>query len=140
MLVWGLIMMFIAVPVFTYIYGKRWYCSWVCGCGGLAETLGDPYRQLSDKSLKAWRFERWIIHGVLLAAILMTILVLITFFTGSDKIGFLNSGAIRTWYGFFIGAAFSGVIGTGFYPLMGNRMWVSFWLSTLCLFRFGTTL
>jgi polyferredoxin len=26
---------------------KRWYCSWVCGCGGLAETAGDSYRHLS---------------------------------------------------------------------------------------------
>jgi hypothetical protein len=23
---------------------KRWYCSWVCGCGGLAETAGDSFR------------------------------------------------------------------------------------------------
>jgi len=51
MLGWGIALFAIGVPLFTYLYGKRWYCSWVCGCGGLAETLGDPYRQLSDKSL-----------------------------------------------------------------------------------------
>ncbi len=56
-------------PLLTYFFGKRWYCSWVCGCGGLAETLGDPYRQLSDKSLKSWRVERWLVHGVLVFAI-----------------------------------------------------------------------
>ena len=65
MLVWGIALFVIGVPVFVYFFGKRWYCSWVCGCGGLAETMGDPYRQLSDKSLNAWRVERWLIHGVL---------------------------------------------------------------------------
>ncbi len=29
-------------------------------------------------------------------------------------------------YGFLIGAAFSGVIGVGFYPLLGNRVWCRF--------------
>jgi polyferredoxin len=126
MLVWGIVLIVIAVPVITYFYGKRWYCSWVCGCGGLAETLGDPYRQLSDKSLRAWKFERWIIHGVLVAAVVMTALVLYTFFSGQSQLGFLNSYDVRTWYGFLIGSAFAGVVGTGFYPLMGNRMWCRF--------------
>ena len=33
-----------------------------------------------------------------------------------------NSNTVRTWYGFIIGSAFAGVVGTGFYPLMGNRV------------------
>jgi polyferredoxin len=126
MLVWGIILIVIGVPVITYFYGKRWYCSWVCGCGGLAETFGDPYRQLSDKSLRAWKFERWIIHGVLVFAIVMTILVLYTYFSGGKHLGFLDSDSIRGWYGFLIGSAFAGVVGTGFYPLMGNRVWCRF--------------
>ncbi|MCB1314483.1 MAG: 4Fe-4S binding protein, partial [Leptospiraceae bacterium] len=40
----ALFMTVIATPLLTFLYGKRWYCSWVCGCGGLAETLGDPFR------------------------------------------------------------------------------------------------
>ena len=126
MLVWGIIASLVAVPVLTYFYGKRWYCSWVCGCGGLAETLGDPYRQLSDKSLRAWKIERYLIHGVLVFAIVMTGLVLYTFFTGSSNILFLNSYNVRSFYGFAIGSVFAGVIGTGFYPLMGNRVWCRF--------------
>ena len=122
-LVWGLLFSFIAIPFFTYKYGKRWYCSWVCGCGGLAETLGDPFRQLSDKSLKAWKIERYLIYGVLVFAVLMTIAVLINFFT-HDGFGFAYS--LRSWYGFLIGSIFSGVVGTGFYPLMGSRIWCRF--------------
>ncbi len=126
MIGWGLALTIVAVPVGVYFFGKRWYCSWVCGCGGLAETLGDPYRQLSDKSVKAWKFERISIHSVLVFAIVMTAGVLYTYFTGSAEVVGISTYKIREWYGAGIGAAFAGVVGTGFYPLMGNRVWCRF--------------
>ncbi|MBK6264695.1 4Fe-4S binding protein [Marivirga sp. S37H4] len=126
MLGWGIALIIIAVPLFTYLYGKRWYCSWVCGCGGLAETAGDPYRQLSDKSLKAWKFERISVHSVLVFAVVMTIAVLYSYFTESQTLAGINTYSIRSVYGFAIGSIFAGVIGTGFYPLMGNRVWCRF--------------
>ncbi|MEM6828946.1 MAG: 4Fe-4S dicluster domain-containing protein [Bacteroidota bacterium] len=193
MFVWGITLFVIGVPVFVFFFGKRWYCSWVCGCGGLAETAGDPFRQLSDKSTEAWQIERFLIHGVLVFGILMTALVIYNFFGGdfyfglnkwvvggsltvvgvglywyhrkkfpqmSGKkvrnvvigiVGFfllgivfsessvfakyipidgdkfnISSLNIRTVYGFMIGSIFSGVVGTGFYPFMGNRVWCRF--------------
>ncbi len=125
-LVWGIFLAIVGVPLMTYFFGKRWYCSWVCGCGGLAETAGDPFRQMSDNSLKAWRVERYVIHGVFVAAIVMTVLVLYTFFTGNYQFLGMESYQLRSWYGFLIGAGFSGVVGTGFYPVMGNRVWCRF--------------
>ncbi|MCW3091544.1 MAG: putative transrane protein of unknown function [Ferruginibacter sp.] len=186
-LLFGLAMIFIISPVLTYFYGKRWYCSWVCGCGGLAETAGDPFRHLSSKKLNAWKFERWSIHTVLVLIVLTTIAVLYTFLgdpanktwitkdeftigvviflsvviavififkrkqldkdvkytlaalgiivvgsilinflSGQKNILFIDSNQLRSWYGFAIGAAFSGVIGVGFYPLMGSRVWCRF--------------
>ena len=130
MLVWGIALTAIIVPIMVYFYGKRWYCSWVCGCGGLAETLGDPYRQLSDKSLLSWKIERWLIHGVLVFATFMTALTLYVYFAHIESwkvIAFgISAYDVQTWYGFFIGSIFSGVIGTGFYPIMGNRVWCRF--------------
>ncbi len=126
MLGWGIALIIVAVPVFVYFFGKRWYCSWVCGCGGLAETLGDPYRQLSNKSVKAWKVERWMIHGVLVFAIIMTVGVIYTYWSGSSWVLFFDSYQLREIYGVFIGAGFAGVVGTGFYPLMGNRVWCRF--------------
>ena len=112
---------------FVFFFGKRWYCSWVCGCGGLAETAGDSFRQLSDKSLKAWNIERYLIHAVLVFAVLMTIGVLYSFITGSNTMfGIDTYTYLRKPYGFLIGSMFSGVIGTGFYPIMGNRVWCRF--------------
>ena len=188
MFFWGIMLVVIGVPLMVYFLGKRWYCSWVCGCGGLAETMGDPWRQLSDKSLRAWKFERWIIHGVLIFAILMTAATLYSFlpsgnywvsratflvvftvllvgamaigvqaylkgkmeisrtgislglafgvgivllnlyylFVGGDNYLFASTGNVQKWYGFLIGAGFAGVVGTGFYPIMGNRVWCRF--------------
>lgn len=126
MLGWGILMILVISPLLTWFYGKRWYCSWVCGCGGLAETAGDSFRHLSDKSLGAWKLERWLVHGVLVFVVVMTALVLYTWFTGKAEVGFLNSNSIRSWYGFLIGAAFSGVVGVGFYPLLGSRVWCRF--------------
>ena len=188
MLFWGILLIVVGVPLMVHLVGKRWYCSWVCGCGGLAETLGDPWRQLSDKSLRAWKVERYLVHGVLVFAIVMTAATLYSYLpngdywinrssfliifsllllgamgialnayrknkfeisklgitlgvafgvglvalnlfylgTGSDTYLFGNTGAVQKWYGFLIGAAFAGVVGTGFYPMMGNRVWCRF--------------
>jgi polyferredoxin len=189
MLLFGIALIFIISPILTYFYGKRWYCSWVCGCGGLAETAGDPFRQLSSKKMYAWKFERWSIHLVLVFAFVMTIAViysflgsktgaalsiitkeqfiwgtvilltllivsilifkrkamdkdalftlgtvgiiiigaiLINYFSNEKNILFVSSYQLREWYGFGVGAAFSGVIGVGFYPLLGSRVWCRF--------------
>jgi len=130
MFVWGVLLTLVIIPIMVYFYGKRWYCSWVCGCGGLAETLGDPYRQLSDKSLFSWKVERWLIHGVLAFAIGMTALTLYVYFSKIPSWKELTLGIsvydVQTWYGFFVGSIFSGIIGTGFYPILGNRVWCRF--------------
>lgn len=133
MFVWGILLTLVIVPLFTYFYGKRWYCSWVCGCGGLAETLGDPFRQQSDKSLRAWQIERYVIHTVMVFVVLMTIVQIYHYYYNYyygeyyTKLSFyffeLDMYQVRTWYGFLIGSVFAGVVGTGFYPLMGNRVW-----------------
>lgn len=186
---WGIILFLIATPVLTYYVGKRWYCSWVCGCGGLAETAGDSFRQLSSKKESAWKIERWVVHSVMVFVLIMTvaalwpyfsgkeyvigfatitktsfyifislilvgfglgfyflsrkfnnkllliaaiitgivfILLSVGYFTGIKDIFFLESKAIKKTYGFLVGAAFAGVIGVGFYPVLGNRVWCRF--------------
>ena len=187
LLIFGIVSIFIITPILTYKYGKRWYCSWVCGCGGLAETVGDPFRQLSDKRLFAWQVERWVIHSVLVFVVLMTTAVIYTYlgydpdkywltrdlflllvalfltaifvltmvfkrgelgkdarygaigyfviiialilmykFSAVDKIFLFEAESLRSTYGFLIGSIFSGVIGTGFYPIFGSRVWCRF--------------
>ncbi len=122
---WGTIMTFIATPVLTYFYGKRWYCSWVCGCGALAETAGDSFRTLSDKSLRAWKIERYLIYSVLVFITITTILLWVNSYMQGGVFGKATMTISKT-YSFLIGSMFSGVIGTGFYPILGNRVWCRF--------------
>lgn len=126
-LVWGILLFLVVTPIITYFVGKRWYCSFVCGCGGLAETAGDSFRHLSSKKVSAWKFERYMIHGVLVFVFIMTGAVLYNYFTNTNTILGLNTYTyLRQPYGFLIGAAFSGVIGVGFYPMLGSRVWCRF--------------
>lgn len=125
MIIWGAIMTFIATPLLTYKYGKRWYCSFVCGCGGLAETMGDPFRQHSDKSIKAWKLERITVYSVLVFVTVTTMLLWVNSIQQGALLGEI-SGSFSKAYGFFIGSIFSGVVGTGFYPIFGSRVWCRF--------------
>jgi polyferredoxin len=122
---WGVMMIFVATPILTYFFGKRWYCSWVCGCGGLSNTLGDPWRQLSDKSRRAWKIELRSIYSVLLFIIVTTALLWLNSFCGGKILGDLSIGFAKT-YGFLIGAVFASVAGVSFYPLLGSRIWCRF--------------
>jgi ferredoxin-type protein NapH len=122
---WGAAMTFVATPVLTYFYGKRWYCSWVCGCGALAETTGDSFRTLSDKSLNAWRIERYLIYSVLVFIVIVTVLLWINSYQQGGLFGDASL-TVSKWYSFLIGSMFAGVVGTGFYPILGNRSWCRF--------------
>ncbi|MDC7994227.1 4Fe-4S binding protein [Altibacter sp. HG106] len=85
MLIFGIVSVFVITPILTYKYGKRWYCSWVCGCGGLAETAGDPFRHLSDKSTGAWKVERWVVHSVVVFVTVMTTAVVFSYLRQNES-------------------------------------------------------
>jgi len=117
----------VAFPLLGYFFGKRFYCSWICGCGGLANTAGDSFRHLSDKSPKAWRFEKVSIYSVLVVAVLSTVVVALNWAIGKDHPSFSAFAFdVQKWYGFVVGAFFAGVLGVGLYPLMGTRVWCRF--------------
>ena len=122
---WSIILLVLATPLLTYFYGKRWYCSWVCGCGALAETVGDDLRHLSSMSQRSWTVERWTIYPVLGIITIITILLWQQHVDPSPQLSGVVSHANRI-YGFVIGGLFSGVIGVGFYPIFGARIWCRF--------------
>ena len=87
--------------------------------------LGDPWRQLSSKSTTAWKIERWMIHSVLIFVTITTILLWVNSATEGRVLGSVSQ-SFSSWYGFAVGALFSGVVGVGFYPLLGSRVWCRF--------------
>lgn len=114
----------IMVPLLGIFFGKRWYCSWVCGCGGLANTAGDPLRRLTSKSSASWRFERVSIYAVLVICVALTTLLFITWGVGNRYPALEHfASRFQSLYGLLVVAVLSGIIGAGFYPLGGTRIW-----------------
>ncbi len=62
--IWGVLLAFVIIPIFAIWHGKR-YCSWICGCGGLAETFGDRWRHLAPKGKTSIKWE-WMNIAVLM--------------------------------------------------------------------------
>lgn len=126
-LAWSVLGSLVAFPLLAYFFGKRFYCSWICGCGGLANTFGEPWRHLSSKSASAWRIEKISIYSVLFLALVMTAIVWVNWGLGRQHPEFARLAfKVQDLYGFVIGAMFSGVLGVGLYPLMGTRVWCRF--------------
>ncbi len=117
----------VMVPVLAALFGKRWYCSWVCGCGGLANTFGEPWRHLSTKSTASWKFEKVAIHSVLGLSFVLTALLFISYSIG-DRTPALAAATskFQTFYGIGVSTWLAGIIGVGLYPIGGTRVWCRF--------------
>ena len=65
---------------------------------------------------------------MLVLAVGLTMIVLINYISGRGGDPLLGdlTQRVQKWYGFLISSIFSGVVGTGFYPLLGNRIWCRF--------------
>ena len=59
-------------------------------------------------------------------AIILTFITVAAYFNQSDSFLGIQTYKIQSLYGFLIGSIFSGIIGTGFYPVLGNRSWCRF--------------
>jgi ferredoxin-type protein NapH len=118
---------FLLVPLLGLFFGKRWYCSWICGCGGLANTAGEPFRHLSSKSETSWRFERVTVYAVLVVCLLLTAMLFASWGLG-DRHPNITRWAqhFQAFYGLLVVAVLSGVVGVGAYPLGGTRVWCRF--------------
>ena len=114
--VWGLVLTFVIIPVLVLLHGKR-YCSWICGCGALAETLGDRWRHLAPKGRESIRWE-WMNGAVLLFAGAVTAAML-----GRDAWSLLAKPA--DWgihgYRFVADVWLVGILPVTLYPFLGGR-------------------
>ena len=120
--VWGVLLTFAIIPVFVLFHGKR-YCSWICGCGGLAETFGDRWRHLAPKGKTSVKLE-WMNLAVLIFAAIVTVLVL-----GKDVYSFLRGTAERGIgvYRIFADVWLVGILPVTLYPFMGGKVWCRYW-------------
>ncbi len=125
---WNIIAALVIMPILVYFYGKRVYCSWMCGCGCLAETLGDPFRRLTPRSRLSRALEP-VIYLFVIAAVGMTVWVLMTPQGAMDGVY-----AALGQYDFIVKFIFSSLIGVGLYSLMGARIWCRYFCPWAGLF------
>jgi thioredoxin reductase/polyferredoxin len=121
-IVWGAILSFVIIPVLVLFHGKR-YCSWICGCGGLAETLGDRWRHLAPKGPRSIAWER--MNGwVLIAAVVITIMMV-----ARDAVTAFRSPADSSivWYRLIVDTWLVGIVPVALYPFFGGKVWCRYW-------------
>ncbi len=120
--IWGIFLTFVLIPVFALFHGKR-YCSWICGCGGLAETFGDRWRHLAPKGDASIRWE-WMNKVVLLFAAAVTGAMLL-----KDTVAFLSHPAM--WgletYHIYADIWLVGILPVTLYPFLGGKVWCRYW-------------
>jgi len=119
--VWGIVLTFGLIPLLVLFHGKR-YCSWVCGCGGLAETFGDRWRHLAPKGRTALRWEAMGL-GVLAFATVATLLMLLKdtyqWYQAADR----SLGVYRL----LVDVWLVGILPVTLYPFMGGKVWCRYW-------------
>ncbi len=114
----GLLGTFVVIPFLSWKHGKR-FCTWVCGCGGLAETLGDRWRHLSPKGerSRAWEFQA---VAVMAASFLVGLIVVSVY----------NMSGSNIWwntYNYLVDFWLVAVIPITLYPFFGGKVWCRYW-------------
>lgn len=111
--VWAVFLTFVVIPLVTLRWGKL-YCSYVCSCGALAETVGNGFRHRGPKGDAPRKWERAGFVFIALAAVA----------TVADLYGFKGPlGLYNVWVGTFL----AGAVAIGLYPFLGQRVWCRMW-------------
>ncbi len=111
--VWAVVLTFIIIPLFTIKFGKI-YCSYICSCGALAETVGNSFRHRGPKGDTPRRLEKYGFVFIGLAVIA----------TVASLMGF--EGPL-TYYNYWVGTFLAGAAAIGLYPFLGQRIWCRMW-------------
>ena len=124
--VWAVLLTFVVLPLFTIRFGKI-YCSYICSCGALAETVGNGFRHRGPKGDRPRWLERFGFVFIALAAI-ATIADLMgwfpVLFEGTKyemKLDLLHE------YNVWVGTFLAGALAIGLYPFLGQRIWCRMW-------------
>ena len=125
MFLWNMVLSFLIIPIVAIKHGKK-YCSWVCGCGGLAETLGDSWRHFSPKGKqnKAREKQGYWITGF---AIIATAIVILNMAFPNQKVVGTSAGVLTNLYKSVVDVWLIGIIPVVLYPFMGGKIWCRFW-------------
>ena len=123
---WAVVLTFIIIPLFTIRYGKI-YCSYICSCGALAETVGNGFRHRGPKGDWPRRLEKFGFVFIALATI-----ATIADLMGWNPILWTRGGDVTrldlfSSYNVWVGTFLAGALAIGLYPFLGQRIWCRMW-------------
>jgi NosR/NirI family transcriptional regulator, nitrous oxide reductase regulator len=128
---------FVLIPLIIWRWGKGAYCSWICSCGALAETMGDAHRTKMPHG-PFWNRMNMVGQVVLGAAMLLLIARIISWSWPQSTFGmtarkfygmFLNNWSlfgIHLDYYHAVDIFMAGIIGVGMYFWFSGRVWCRF--------------
>jgi thioredoxin reductase/NAD-dependent dihydropyrimidine dehydrogenase PreA subunit len=116
----GFCVTFIVIPIAVRYHGKR-FCTWICGCGGLAETLGDRWRHLSQKGERSRKWE--VMGNAVLLWVFISGLVILVYYDGNTR----AAGAWHSSYALIADFWLIAIIPTALYPIYGGKVWCRYW-------------
>ncbi len=128
--VWGVALTFGVIPLFVLFNGKR-YCSWICGCGGLAETFGDRWRHLAPKGKTSIKLEAMGTVVLIFAAALTVVMLL------KDSYGLYQTADLGIYgYRLLVDVWLVGILPVTVYPFMGGKVWCRYWCPLAKMMQF----
>jgi len=135
-LVIGAIQTFIIIPLIVMKWGKGAYCSWICSCGAMAETMGDQHRHKMPHGSK-WNKLNMLGQVILLVATILLVIRVLgwiypeswmnqmfsLFLKGENKEYQLVNAFSYKWV---VDILLAGILGFGLYFKYSGRTWCRF--------------
>jgi NosR/NirI family transcriptional regulator, nitrous oxide reductase regulator len=121
----GCTVSFVVIPLYVRFQGQR-FCSYMCGCGGLAETVGDAFRSFAPKGHIAKKLEKF-------GRVIWVLAIGITLLIINDAWNLISLSVLSNtkvfaekWYLLMVDFWLASVLGIALYPYLGNRVWCRF--------------
>jgi len=133
----SIVQTFVIIPLIVYRWGKGAYCGWVCSCGGLAETMGDEYRDKMPHG-PFWNRLNMTGQAILFSATLIAVFRFVSWISPNSALGHLTgqwfSGLLSQWsllgvelnYYHVVDIGLAGIIGLCMYFWFSGRVWCRF--------------
>lgn len=135
-LVIGAIQTFVIIPIIVMKWGKGAYCSWICSCGAMAETMGDQQRHKMPHGAK-WNKLNMLGQFILLVAFVLLVVRILgwiypdswmnqmfnLFLKGENSDYQLVNAFSYKWV---VDILFAGILGFGLYFKYSGRTWCRF--------------
>ena len=135
-LIIGAIQTFVIIPFIVIKWGKGAYCSWICSCGAMAETMGDQQRHKMPHGPK-WNKLNMLGQVILLVATLLLVIRILGWIypeTWMNQLfSLLLKGENKEYqlvnafsYKWMVDIFLAGILGFGFYFKYSGRTWCRF--------------